>query len=222
MNKFELSEPLAMGTKLVASETSFALLVPTSAAPVGGNDGNVRVNSDLLKQHLTAWAQNWSTCQILRKSMPGVSFAVAGKSSMHISSAGVSFHNLRVTADSELAAIQGVLTYAGERGLDLQKKARAITSHTGASGHEVLERFSKFKSGAYLGTSRNPAVVAELRLALDLVRAKIKLDINSSRHRVKVWFGKQAADEFMKDIRLHGLDVFCEQTDFVITWLGRD
>jgi hypothetical protein len=25
----------------------------------------------------------------------------------------------------------------------------------------------------------------------------------------------------MEDIRMHGLEVFCEQADFVITWQGR-
>lgn len=111
-----------MGTKLVASETSFALLVPTSTSHVADADGSVRIRSDLLKAHVIAWAENWSTCQILQKSMPGVSFSVEGKQGMRITTTGVSFHKLRVTSDSELLAIQGMLAYAEERGLGLQRK----------------------------------------------------------------------------------------------------
>ena len=72
-----------------------------------------------------------------------------------------------------------------------------------------------------LGTSTNPAVVRELNQALALVRSKFKIEINSCRHHVSNWFGKQGAAELMEDIRGHGLDVFCEQADFVITWNER-
>jgi hypothetical protein len=78
--------------------------------------------------------------------------------------------------------------------------------------------FAMFKDGKRLGVSKNPAVTHELGQALSLVRSKFPVEITSCRYHVKNWFGKQAAHELMEDLRRHGLEVFCEQADFVISW----
>lgn len=43
----------------------------------------------------------------------------------------------------------------------------------------------------------------------------------SVKNHVSHWFGKQAAQDFMEDVRRHGLEVFCEQATFIISWSGR-
>ena len=56
-----------------------------------------------------------------------------------------------------------------------------------------------------MGCSINKAVVLELGAALALVRSKFRFEINSCRYHVRDWFGKAAAEDFMADVRRHGI-----------------
>lgn len=222
MKALELSEPSAFGGRLNVRDGGFDLTFYFPGPDLRYNGTLLKIDSAMFHQYLTAWEENWRTYQTLRQSMPSMSFAAEGTMGMRIDTGGVSLRKLRVTSEAELAAMLEGFHRAHARGTELQSGILKQLGRTGASMEEKLDSFARFKAGQTFGRSSNPAVIQELRVALDLVRSKFRVDIHSCRHHVRNWFGRQAAEELMADIRAHGLDVFNEQADFVISWRGRN
>jgi hypothetical protein len=212
---------MAFGGTLTARESGFDLTYYFPGPDRRYNGTILRIDASMLQQYVAAWEENWRTYRVLRASMPSLCFSAEGKFGMRVDAAGVRLHKLRVSNDAELDAMLNMLRQAKKRGSELQRDILARLGRVEMPFDERQARFTRFKSGERLGQCTNPAVVQELERALKLVRSKFKVEINSCRHHVSNWFGKQAAQEFMEDIRRHGLDVFCEQADFVITWMGR-
>lgn len=221
MNALELSEILAFGGKLTARESGFDVTYHFPGPDRRYHGTFFKIDATMLHQYLEGWQQNWRVYQRLAASMPGASFSVQGTLGMKIDSCGVRLYRLSVTSDAELQAMLAMLRHAQTRGRELQRVILTRLGRTEIPLEEKLERFARFKAGESLGECANPDVIRELGLALAMVRTKFATGTKSCRHHVRNWFGKKGAEELMEDIRRHGLEVFCEQADFVITWSGR-
>lgn len=220
MNSLELSLDVAHGGKLTASESGWSLTYYFPGPDRRWNGTILKIDSTMVQQYIEGWTSNWQQYLALRNSTPGVAFSSEGAMGMKVGESGVRFYGLTVTSETELAAMRASLIFAASKGAELRQEILRRAGRTELAPDIRRERFERFKAGESFGTSTNPDVVRELSQALSLVRSKFKIEITSCRHRVRNWFGTQAAEEFMDDIRSHGLDVFCEQADFVITWNG--
>lgn len=221
MNDLELSESLAFGGKLTARESGFDLTYYFPGPDRRYHGTFLKIDANMFYQYIEGWKENWRTYRMLCASTPAVSFSAQGVLGMRIDNGGVRLHNLRVTSDAELDAMLDMLQNAQIRGAELQREIMARLGRTEMPFEERLERFARFKAGESLGKCNNPDVLRELGLALALVRSKFSVGTYSCKHHVRNWFGKQAAQDFMDDMRRHGLDIFCEQATFTITWRGR-
>lgn len=221
IDALELSETLAFGGRLTARESGFDLTYYFPGPDRRYNGTILKIDSSMLEQYITAWQDNWSMYQTLSASVQSTSFSASGKLGMTVDSRGVQLYKLRVNSESELFAMLDTLRHAQIRGTALRLDILSRLGRTEMSADEKLNRFARFKNGEDLRICANPDVDRELTSALLIVRSKIKIGINSCRHHVSNWFGKQASQDFMEDIRRHGLDVFCEQATFIISWPGR-
>jgi hypothetical protein len=218
----ELSEQLPFGGRLSAREDGFDLTYFKQGPGSEWAEVALRIDSTMFQAYIAALADNWRTYITLRTSMPSVMFSIKGKLGMPVTSDGVHFHTISLKTADEIEALSNMLRDARARGAELHKQVLARLDRIAMTLEEKRHSFARFKEGAKLGVSTNPAVVRELERALALVRSKFAVEITSCRYRVVSWFGKQAAHDFMEDIRRHGLDVFCEQTDFIISWNDRE
>jgi hypothetical protein len=221
LNALELSELVPFGGKLTASEAGFALSFYFPGPDLRYNGTFLKIDGALLPQYIAAWKDNWRNYQIMCRDLPSFTFMTEGELVMKIDANGVRLYKLNVTTDAELKTMLSVFESALVRGKELHSDICIRVGRPLIPDDRKLALFARFKAGDSMGRSTNPAVVFELRDALELVRSKFRFEINSCRHHVQNWFGKAAAEEFMADVRRHGLDVFCEQADFVITWRGR-
>ena len=221
MTALELTELVPFGGKLTAREAGFELSFYFPGPDLRYNGTFLKIDGALLPQYIAAWEDNWRNYQAMCKDLPSIAFTTEGELAMKIDASGVSLYKLSVTTDAGLASMLSVFEGALVRGKELQSEICIRVGRPLIPDDRKLALFARFKAGDSMGRSTNPAVVFELRDALALVRSKFQFEINSCRHHVQNWFGKAAAEEFMADVRRHGLDVFCEQADFVITWRGR-
>lgn len=221
VNALELSDIVAHGGRVAATESGWSLSYYFPGPDRRYNGTFLKIDQFMLPRYLDAWSNNWRLYLRLREGPKDISFAAQGELGMRLGAGGVYLYTLSVTSENELEEMLESLRFASARGTALHEEVLRQVGRTEMSLDEKKERFARFKAGELLGTSNNPAVVRELNQALVLVRSKFKIEINSCRYHVSNWFGKLAAAEFMEDIRRHGLDVFCEQADFVITWNGR-
>jgi len=217
----ELKESFPHGGTLIAREAGFELLFYFPGPDLRYNGTFLKIEGALLHQYIEAWHENWLTFKEMYMTMPDVSFAATGTHGMRINISGIRLQGLLVASDDELGAMVAVFQRALERGKELQHEICQRVGRPLIADVEKLAYFDRFKSGESLARSTNPAVVRELGEALGLVRSKLQGDVQGCRHKVRNWFGRAAAEEFMADVRLHGLDVFNEQADFVISWRGR-
>ncbi|MDN2713692.1 hypothetical protein [Janthinobacterium sp. SUN120] len=221
VNALELTELVPLGGKLTACEAGYELSFYFPGPDLRYNGTFLKINDVLLPQYITAWEVNWRNYQFMRRNLPSSTFTSEGELGMKIDASGVGLYKLRITTDDELATMLSVFQNALARGKELQSDICNRVGRPLMPVDRKLALFAQFKAGDSLGRSTNPAVVFELATALALVRSKFRFEINSCRHHVRHWFGNAAAEEFMSDVRRHGLDVFCEQADFIITWRGR-
>lgn len=68
----------------------------------------------------------------------------------------------------------------------------------------------------------SPQVATELRFALNLVKSKINIGMNGVPYQVTRWFGQEAADSFMVEVRRRGMEIYLEQSTFRIFWKCSD
>lgn len=221
VNALELTELVPLGGKLTACEAGYELSFYFPGPDRRYNGTFLKIEGALLPQYIAAWETNWRNHQTMHRTLPSITFTAEGEFGMKIDASGVRLYTLSVTTDEELATMLGVFESALVRGKELQSDICTRVGRPLIPDDRKLALFARFKAGDSMGRSTNPAVVFELRDALALVRSKFRFEINSCRHHVRNWFGNAAAEEFMADVRRHGLDVFCEQADFVITWRGR-
>lgn len=221
LDALELSETLAFKGILTAREAGFDLTYYFPGPDRRYNGTILKIDSSMLEQYITAWQDNWHMYRILSASVQSASFSAQGTLGMTISSRGVQLYQLRVESDSELCIMLDNLRYAQMRGAALRQDILGRLGRTEMSADEKLMRFARFMNGEDMSVCTNPLVGKELGIALLLVRSKLKIGINSCRHHVSNWFGKQAAQDFMEDVRRHGLEVFCEQATFIISWSRR-
>lgn len=221
VNTLELTELVPLGGKLTACEAGYELSFYFPGPDLRYNGTLLKIDGALLQQYIAAWETNWRNYQAMRRTLPSLAFTVEGELGMKMDASGVRLYTLSVTTDDELSFMLSVFENALARGKELQSDICIRVGRPLIPDDRKLALFARFKAGDSMGRSTNPAVVFELRDALALVRSKFRYDINSCRHHVRNWFGNAAAEEFMADVRRHGLDVFCEQADFVITWRGR-
>lgn len=221
VNALELTEVIPFGGKLTAREAGYELSFYFPGPDLRYNGTFLKINDAMFPQYIAAWEVNWRNYQSMRRTLPSITFTTEGELGMQIDACGVRLYTLSVTTDEELATMLGVFKSALARGKELQSNICTRVGRPLIPDDRKLALFARFKAGDSMGRSTNPAVVFELRDALALVRSKFRFEINSCRHHVRNWFGNAAAEEFMADVRRHGLDVFCEQADFVITWRGR-
>ena len=221
MKALELKETFPFGGTLIVREAGFEVLFYFPGPDRRYNGTFLKIEDAILPQYIAAWTENWRTFQTMCETMPGRSFSADGLLGMRIDLNGVRLQKLCVTSRSELDAMLQVFQRALFRGKELQHEICQRVGRPPIPEDEKLSLFARFKAGESLGRSTNSSVAHELQAALVLVRSKLSSDVKSCRHKVRNWFGRAAAEEFMADIRLHGLDVFNEQADFVITWRGR-
>lgn len=221
VNALELSDILAHGGRLAATESGWSLSYYFPGPDRRYNGTILKIDRLMLQQYVDAWENNWRSYLRLCESTKDTPFSAQGELGMRLGAGGVHLYKLSVTSEEELDVMKASLRFAAERGAALHQEVLKRAGRFELAPKVKQSLFARFKAGEDLGSSTNPAVVRELDLALALVRSKFKIEITSCRHHVNNWFGKQAAGEFMEDIRSHGLDVFCEQADFVITWNGR-
>jgi hypothetical protein len=221
-NAIELSEALALGGRLSAREDGFDLTYFEPSSGRGGSKIAFKIDSSMFQAYIAGLADNWRTYLILNSSMPMLPFSVDGKLGMKIESQGVLFHRVHIRTYAEVEELSNMLRDARTRGAELHKEVLARLGRIALTGDDKSRCFAQFKAGAKLGVSTNPNVIHELDYALALVRSKFCLETTSCRYHVANWFGRQAAHEFMEDLRRHGLDVFNELADFVITWNDRE
>lgn len=217
----ELKQSLPFGGTITAWESGFELLFYFPGPDLRYNGKFLKIEGSILHQYIAAWKENWHTFQVMCETMPGRSFAANGILGMRIDLNGVRLHTLSVTSDRELEIVLEVFQRALLCGKEMQHEICQRVGRPLIPENQKLLLFARFKAGESLGRSTNSSVVHELQEALALVRSKFSGDVKSCRHKVRDWFGRTAAEGFMTDIRLHGLDVFNEQADFVITWRGR-
>jgi len=218
LDALELSETLAFKGKLTAREAGFDLTYYFPGPDRRYNGTILKIDSSMLEQYITAWQDNWHMYHTLRASVQSASFSAQGTLGMTIDSRGVQLYQLRVESDSELGIMLDTLRHAQMRGAALRLDILGRLGRTEMSADEKIMRFTRFVNGEDMSVCTNPLVSKELTIALLLVRSKLKIGINSCRHHVSNWFGKQAAQDFMEDVRRHGLEVFCEQATFIISW----
>jgi len=221
-NGLIFTEKLPDGGKLTVSAEDWDLSYYFPGPDRRYNGTILKIPSSMIHQYVHAWTENWKKFVLLKKSNLGGNFSVGGTLGMDISSSkGVFLHTLAISTDEELERALRNLAYVESRAAELKAEIYQKLGLELISVETNLVNFSNFKAGMKLGISTNPAVIREVEKALELVRLKMKVPINSCRHTVSPWFGKQGAVEFMADIRKNGLDVFCEQASFTITWKGR-
>jgi hypothetical protein len=218
----ELSEVVAFGGRLSAREDGFDLTYFASCSVPGRRPVAFKIDSSMFQAYIAALADNWRTYVTLRSSMPAVPFCVEGKLGMQIESEGVRFYVVHLRTVEDLETVSNMLRDARARGAQLHKEVLARLGRIAMPLEEKRLCFARFKDGAELGVSTNHAVVCERNQALALVRSKSRIGLTSCRYHVARWFGKEAAHEFMEDLRRNGLDVTCEQADFIITWNDRE
>lgn len=221
VNSLQLSEAAAYGGRLTASESGWDVTFHFPGPDRRWNGTILKIDSTMLQQYIEAWKSNWLAYCSLSASSDGVAFSSDGALGMKVGTGGVRLYALTVASERELAAMLESLRFAISRGAELRQEILRRVGRIELALDVKLERFVRFKAGESFATSANPDVLRELSQALLLVRSKFEIEITSCRHYGRNWFGKQAADELMEDVRRHGLDVFCEQADFVISWNGR-
>lgn len=218
----ELSEVVAFGGRLSAREDGFDLTYFTTGPVPERSTVALKIDSTMFQAYIAALADNWRTYVTLRSSMPAVRFTVEGKLGMRLESEGIRFYTLHLSTAQAVEDVSNMLRDIRARGAELHKEVLARLGRIAMTLDEKRRCFAQFKDGAKLGVSQNRAVIQERDQALALVRSKFSVQITSCKYHVVHWFGKAAAHEFMEDLRRHGLDVDCEQADFIISWNNRE